>query len=236
MAEEICGIGVDGQSWSAIPVDQDGNVLHTTPIWMDTRARDICTKVKETVGDERIFTVAGNDFLPSYSTPKMLWFKENMPDIYHKTHKFLQSNSYIVMKLTGIMSQDYSQGYGIHFFNMAKLTYDEELAEDMGLSVDIVPTLYACDQIVGEVTGIAAQETGLKQGTPVVAGGLDAACGTLGAGVYQAGQTQEQGGQAGGMSICTDKALSHRKLILSTHVVPGLWLLQKEVQLVGEVH
>jgi xylulokinase len=76
------------------------------------------------------------------------------------------------------------------------------------------------------VTKEAAALTGLKAGTPVVAGGLDAACGALGAGVYKAGQTQEQGGQAGGMSICTDKALAHKKLILGTHVVPGLWLLQ----------
>ncbi len=67
---------------------------------------------------------------------------------------------------------------------------------------------------------------GLIEGTPVVAGGLDAACSTLGAGVCLPGQTQEQGGTAGGMSICTAEALAHKSLILSTHVVPGLYLLQ----------
>ena len=225
-ADEICGIGVDGQSWSAIPVDKNGNVLHRTPIWMDTRAREICTRIKNDIGEERIFNISGNDFLPSYTTPKMLWFKENMPEVYSNTYKFLQSNSYIVMKLTGIMSQDYSQGYGIHFFDITDLSYDSKLAEDMGLSVDLVPDLYRCDQIVGGVLEDIAKKTGLKPGTPVVAGGLDAACGTLGAGVFKVGQTQEQGGQAGGMSICTDKALSHKKLILGTHVVPDLWLLQ----------
>lgn len=225
-AENICGIGVDGQSWSAIPVDREGNALARTPIWMDTRARDICKRVKEQIGEERIFGVAGNDFLPSYSTPKMLWFKENRPEVFQKTWKFLQSNSYIVLKLTGVMSQEYSQGYGVHFFDMERLTYDEGLAQELGLSVDMIPELFACDQVVGTVTKEAAALTGLRMGTPVVAGGLDAACGTLGAGVYQAGQTQEQGGQAGGMSICTDRALAHKKLILSPHVVPGFWLLQ----------
>lgn len=225
-ADQICGIGVDGQSWSAIPVDKEGNALARTPIWMDTRARDICERVKAEVGEERIFSVAGNDFLPSYSTPKMLWFKENRPDVFKKTWKFLQSNSYIVLKLTGVMSQDYSQGYGVHFFDMERLGYDSELARDLGLSEDLVPELAACDQVVGTVTKEAAELTGLRQGTPVVAGGLDAACGTLGAGVYKVGQTQEQGGQAGGMSICTDRALAHKKLILSPHVVPGYWLLQ----------
>lgn len=225
-AEAICGIGVDGQSWSAIPVDKEGQVLAPTPIWMDVRARDICGRVVQKIGEERSFQVAKNSFLPSYTTPKLLWFQENRPEVYRNTWKFLQSNSYIVYRLTGVMSQDVSQGYGIHFFDMEKLCYDEQLAGDMGLSADLLPALYGCDQIVGGVTKKAAEATGLKEGTPVVAGGLDAACGSLGAGVYRKGQTQEQGGQAGGMSICTDRALGHPKLILGTHVVPGLWLLQ----------
>ena len=225
-AEQIKGIGVDGQSWSAIPVDENGSVLHNTPIWMDTRARHLCEKVKKEIGADEIFRVAGNDFLPSYVTPKLLWFKEERPEVFQKTHKFLQSNSYIVMKLTGEMSQEYSQCYGIHFFHMEKPSYDMALAEKMGLSPDMMPKLYGCDEIVGSVTEEAAKKTGLKAGTPVVAGGLDAACGALGAGVYRPGETQEQGGQAGGMSICTDKALSHKALILGAHVVPGLWLLQ----------
>ncbi len=225
-ADAILGIGVDGQSWSAIPVDKTGRVLDRTPIWMDTRSRDICDRTKSLVGQDRIFDVAGNDFLPSYTTPKILWFKENKPEIFDNADLFLQSNSYIVYRLTGVMSQDMSQGYGIHFFDMKKLCYDETLAEELGLNTSIVPPLFNCDEIVGRITAEAASSTGLSVGTCVVAGGLDAACGTLGAGVYETGQTQEQGGQAGGMSICTDHALSHKKLILSPHVVPGKWLLQ----------
>ena len=226
IAKDIAGIGVDGQSWSAIPVDAEGNALARTPIWMDTRADEICTRIKDSLGSERIFNIAGNDFLPSYSTPKMIWFKQNYPEIFNKTAYFMQSNSYIVYKLTGIFSQDMSQGYGIHFFNMNTLKYDSELAAELGLSTNLVPELYDCDSVVGAVTAEASSLTGLPTGIPVVAGGLDAACGTLGAGVFRVGQTQEQGGQAGGMSICTDTALSHPKLILSPHVVPGKWLLQ----------
>lgn len=224
--EQILGIGIDGQSWSAIPVDKEGNCLYNTPIWMDTRARDIAKRVTEEVGFERIFEVAGNAFEPSYSTPKILWFKEEKPEIYSKTYKFLQSNSYIGMKLTGVMSQDMSQGYGIHFFNMKTCKYDESLARELGIPVDKVPDIYPSHGIIGEVTSEAAKATGLSPGTKVVAGGLDAACGTLGAGVYLTGQTQEQGGQAGGMSICVEEAIAHPKLILSPHVVPGHWLLQ----------
>ena len=223
---DIAGIGVDGQSWSAIPIDSEGQVLDRTPIWMDTRARGICDSVLEELGEDTIFDIAGNNFLPSYTTPKILWFKQNKPEIYAKTYKFLQSNSFIVYRLTGVLSQDMSQGYGLHFFNMKTLEYDSTLADKLGIPVDLVPPLYNCDAVVGQVTRQAAELTGLTEGTPVVAGGLDAACGALGAGVYTTGQTQEQGGQAGGMSICTDQALAHKDLILSPHVVPGMWLLQ----------
>ena len=224
--EAIVGIGIDGQSWSCIPVDKSGKCLAKTPIWLDTRARGICERVRKEVGSKRIFEVAGNDFLPSYTTPKMLWFKEERLEIFAKTEKFMQSNSYIGYKLTGVISQDMSQGYGIHFFNMKTCTYDKGLAEELGLSVDLVPKLYQCHEVIGEVTKEASALTGLKAGTKVVAGGLDAACGTLGVGAYQVGQTQEQGGQAGGMSICVEEAKAHLKLILSPHVVPNLWLLQ----------
>ena len=225
-AERIAGIGIDGQSWSCIPVDKDGNCLDRTPIWMDTRARALCDSVNEKVGADHIFAVAGNEFLPSYTTPKMLWFRDNKPEVFRKTAKFLQSNSYIAFRLTGVMSQDLSQGYGLHFFDAAKCCYDGTLAEELGLDVDLVPKLYACHEVIGQVTKQAAQLTGLHVGTPVVAGGLDAACGTLGAGVINPGQTQEQGGQAGGMSICMDHALADPRLILSPHVVQGRWLLQ----------
>lgn len=224
--ERIAGIGVDGQSWSAIPVDGEGNCLSNTPIWMDTRAREICEEVQERGLEPLIFSVSGNGFSPSYTTPKMMWLKENRPEIYEKTACVLQSNSFIVLKLTGVFSQDVSQGYGLHFFRQETRTCDSDLAAQLGLSASMVPEPVACHQIVGTVTWQAAKETGLISGIPVCAGGLDAACGSLGAGVLRPGQTQEQGGQAGGMSICEDVPKSHKSLILSPHVIPGQWLLQ----------
>lgn len=225
-ADRIAGIGVDGQSWSCIPVDQKGNVLHNTPMWTDTRSASICERVIERIGFDAIFKVSGNSFEPTYTTPKILWVKENKPHVHRNTYKYLQSNSFVVMKLTGKFSQDLSQGYGLHAFDIAAGRYDDAMCERMGISREQLPELFSCHEIVGEVTKEAAQLTGLIPGIPVVAGGLDACCGTLGAGVMREGQTQEQGGQAGGMSICLDKPISHPRLILGYHVVPGKWLLQ----------
>lgn len=224
--EEIAGVGIDGQSWSAIAIDKGGKVLTNTPIWMDTRAQSICDRLNEEIGEDEIFRIAGNSLQPSYTTAKILWYKENLPKVYSKIYKILQSNSYIAFKLTGQISQDLSQGYGLHCFDMRTGQWDEEMCRKMGIPRDFLPEIVPSDRIIGTVTKKAAEESGLAEGTPVAAGGLDAACGTLGAGVIHSGETQEQGGQAGGMSICIEKYQADPRLILGFHVIPGKWLLQ----------
>jgi len=223
---EIAAVGVDGQSWSAVAVDRDGNALCPTPIWTDTRATRECAQMLEIKPAEKWFETAKNPVQPGYTLPKILWYKNNIPDIYEKTDKILQSNSFIVMRLTGEISQDLSQGYGLQCFDMNKGSWSEEILALLGIDPSLLPSPVPCSAIAGRVTAKAAEETGLKEGTPVAAGGLDAACAALGVGATRPGRTQEQGGQAGGMSICTESSDSDPGLIMSYHVVPGMWLLQ----------
>ncbi len=222
----IVGIGIDGQSWSTLPVDKDGNTLTNAMIWMDKRASKECDDVRARGLEKEIFDVCGNLFDPTYTTPKILWIKNNMPEVFEKTFKFLQSNSFIAYKLTGNMTQDLSQGYGLHCFDIRNGIWSEKICNILGIPKEKLPNIYKCDDVIGQVSEKASLECGLPEGIPVVAGGLDAACGTLGAGVIFNGQTQEQGGQAAGMSICMDEPVAHEKLILSNHVIPHSWLLQ----------
>ena len=223
---EIAGIGVDGQSWSAVALDSSGEVLCPTPIWTDTRSAEICRETAERIGEEKLFALCGNPAQPGYTWPKILWYRKHRPEVFSKTAKILQSNSYIVYRMTGEMTQDLSQGYGLACFDMRKGCWDEEACETLGIPRHFLPEIVPCHRVVGKLTREAAGQTGLIEGIPVVAGGLDAACGTLGAGVVSPGQTQEQGGQAGGMSICIDRYAADPRLILGFHVVPGRWLLQ----------
>ena len=223
---EIAGIGTDGQSWSAIALDREGNVLCPTPIWTDTRSEEICRETEDRLTAEKLFGLCGNPAKPGYTWPKILWYRKHRPEVFEKTEKILQSNSYIVYRMTGEITQDISQGYGLACFDMRKGCWDEEMCETLGIPRRMLPEIVPCHQIVGRLTGEAAKQMGLREGIPVAAGGLDAACGTLGAGVVSPGQTQEQGGQAGGMSICIDQYAADPRLILGFHVVPGRWLLQ----------
>ncbi len=225
-ADEIAGIGIDGMSWSVVAVDINGNPLFPVSIWLDSSSSDIVSNWQKTLDQRSIFSNSGNPLSANYSTAKIYQFKLEHPELYHKTHYFLQSNSFLVYKLTDIFSQDYSQSYALHFFDIKKRCFNTQLCKQFGLDIEKFPKLYESFAVVGEVSLHAAKETGLFPGTPVVAGGLDAACATLGVGVIYENQTQEQGGQAEGMSICTDQCITHPQLICSCHVIPNKWLLQ----------
>jgi xylulokinase len=223
---QIKGIGVDGQSGAAIPMDPYGRPLRNAIIWLDRRTVKQCEELTQTIGHDKLFGVSGNPMSPSYVTGKIRWIQENEPILYRQTHKILQCNSYIVYKLSGEYSQDVSQGNGMHAFDIETKAWNYELSEQMGIAGELLSDIFACSDIVGTVTPLASAETGLAVGTPVVAGGLDAACATLGAGAIHVGEVQEQGGQAGGMSIVMNRPVKNERLILSCHVVPDKWILQ----------
>ncbi len=224
-AASIDAVGVAGQSWAAALVDAQGDALCPTPIWMDQRAFGQAARLRQSVG-KSAFRLSGNPIQPGYTTPKIVWYRDEAPQALARAKAVLQSNGFIVYRLTGELTQDVSQGYGLHCFDIAARAWDGAMARALGVNPALLPPLFPCHQVVGKVDARAAQETGLKQGTPVVAGGLDAACAALGAGVALPGQTQEQGGQAGGMGLCVDRPAMDERLILSCHVAPGLWLLQ----------
>ena len=154
---DVAGVGIDGQSWSAIPVDGAGRVLRKTPIWMDTRAQSVCDRVYREIGRERLFQISGNPLQPAYTLPKILWYRENEPEIFEKTDKILQSNSFIAFRLTGAVTQDLSQGYGLQCFDMEKGVWDQGVLSELGLPASLLPELVESHRIIGRVTEEAAR-------------------------------------------------------------------------------
>ncbi|MDR1568979.1 MAG: xylulokinase [Oscillospiraceae bacterium] len=223
-ARDIACVGVDGQSWACVLIDAHGRPLADSPIWMDTRAKAECDEIDRLGG--ALFQLCGNPTQPTYTLPKLLWFRNNMPDLFARAASVMQSNSYVVYGLTGRITQDVSQGYGYQCFDIRRCRWDEDALRALLIPAGMLPEVVECDEIVGGITAAAARETGLLAGTPVVAGGLDAACGALGTGVIEVGQTHEYGGTSGGMSICADGFTADPRLIFCRHVVPDRWLLQ----------
>jgi len=224
-SSDVAGIGVDAVGWTLIPVDEQLKPLTPAMIWLDRRAVEEAAWLKTQPEADHLVNLVANPIDEAYVTPKLLWLKRHQPDIYERAHYYLAATGFIVACLTGEVSCDYTQAYGYHFFDIRNEQWDEVAAAKIGLDLGKMPRLCPATEVVGSVTAGAAADTGLATGIPVIAGCLDAATGALGAGVTQLGQTNEQGGQAGGVGISLDKVIVEPRLIFSHHVVPGQYLL-----------
>ncbi|MCB9458459.1 MAG: FGGY-family carbohydrate kinase [Anaerolineaceae bacterium] len=225
-ASDIAAIGIDSMGWTFVPVDKDGEPLYFAMTWQDRRATAEAAVLQALPEAERFIALNANPLDEAYSTAKVLWLKNHHPDVYAQTDQFLMCSSFLVRKLTGKNSCDYTHAYGYHCFDMTNLCWDEAAADSLGIDLAKLPPLYASCDVVGEVTSEAAAEVGLAAGIPVIAGGLDAAVGAFGSGVARKGTTADQGGTAFGLSIALDHVVVEPRLIFSPHVVPGLYLLQ----------
>ena len=223
---QVSGVGVDGLGWTLVPVDRDGEPLRPAMTWLDRRAEAEAAWLRGLPNADALVDLVANPLDAAYITPKLLWMQRYEPHLFEATHQFLTSSGFIVRCLTGVGSCDYTQAYGFHFFDIRRERWDERAAAAIGVPLDKMPPLFPSTAIVGQVTEAAARATGLAVGTPVIAGGLDACTGSLGAGVVRLGQTVDQGGQAGGMALSVDHVIVEPRLIFSHHILPGQYLFQ----------
>ena len=224
-ADEIAGIGIDAISWTLIPVDAAINPLAPAMIWLDRRAGEETAWLKSQPEAEQFVNLSANPLDEAYITPKLVWLRKHKPEIFDSAHKFLEATGFITARFTGQFICDLTQAYGYHFFDIQNERWDEAAAATVGVPLEKMPRLCPPTEIVGTVTAQAAADTGLCAGIPVIAGCLDAVVGALGSGVTRPGQTNEQGGQAGGLGISLDRVVVEPRLIFSHHVVPGQYIL-----------
>jgi xylulokinase len=223
---DIAGIGLDGMGWTLVPVDRQARPLSPAIIWLDRRAGEETRWLKELPDAQELVSLVANPLDSAYITPKLLWLKRHRPAVFEAAHQFLTASGFIVACLTGAFTCDYTQAYGYHFFDITRERWDEAAAARLGIPLEKMPPLFPCTALAGQVTAHAAAQTGLAPGTPVIVGCLDAASGALGAGVTRLQQTNEQGGQAGGMAVSLAQVVVEPDLIFSHHVLPGQYLLQ----------
>lgn len=186
--KDIAGIGVSGLTPDIVPVDREGNAIRPCIIYMDRRAVDECQWTMEKFGD-KVFEISGNIADPYFAGYKAMWFARNEKDRYQQTWKMLNSHAFIILKLTGEAVVDHGvAGLTAPFFDQKKLQWSEEMVEGCGIDMAKLPTPYAAHQVVGTVRRKAAEETGLAEGTPVVAGGgVDASASAFSVGMVDPG-------------------------------------------------
>lgn len=178
---EISCVSVSGQSPVLVPVDRRGNALMNALIWMDRRAVEQSKTMAQTVG-------VTDD--ASMNLPKAIWVKENRPQIFQETYKFLQTTDFVEFKLTDNFVTDWLNAGTFHF-DYRRHEWPTDLLNQLKIPVEKFPKVLRSSEIVGTVTDMAARETGLKKGTPVAAGGIDAYLAMIGVNALTVGSTCE---------------------------------------------
>lgn len=174
---------------SGIAVDENIRPLYPCLIWMDRRAGERVEWVRNEVDTHELFNITGNGLDSYYGYTKILWIKENEPDVWEQTRYFLPPNSYINYHLTGEIAVDHSSAGNIGgVYNIRKRDWSTKACRMLGIPKSMMPPrLLASDEIVGGLLPDMAEKLGLMVGTPIVAGGVDAAVATLAAGVVAPG-------------------------------------------------
>ena len=123
---DLVSMSFSGQMMGAVAVDKNGDLLRRSVIWADQRSIPQTKKLEE-YGMQRVYKIAGTRVSPTFSGEKIAWMKENEPDIYNKTYKFLNAKDYIVMKLTGTFRTDYSDASMTNIFDVNDLCWSKEI-------------------------------------------------------------------------------------------------------------
>lgn len=202
----IIAIGLSGHMNGCIPVDRNGAVLFNDIIHSDSRSVKECEEISRSFDFFTYYNITGNRLDPHYSLPKILWIKNNFPQIYEKTSYFLASKDFISFKLTGTLGiTDYSDASMAGMLDIKRKCWSEELLKGIGIDMNKIPQIKKSSDIAGYVTDTAAALLGFKKGTPVVVGGGDAACATKGAGVMEKLQAYNYIGSSSWISILNDE-------------------------------
>ena len=221
---DVAGVCVSSlYGGSGIPCDKGMEPLRPCIIWADRRATEECLWVRNRIGVDEIFKATGNIIDPYYGYTKMLWIKRHEPEAWRRIHRLMTPNSYCIFKLTGVESVDLSSAgnYG-GIFDIHKRAWSEEMMEELGILRQFFPEkILSSEEVVGETTADISKNTGLKPGTPVCAGGIDAAVSALSGGAILDGDLASMLGT----SMCNG-FISHRprlsqRLVNFPYVIEG---------------
>jgi xylulokinase len=225
--DAVKGIGLTGQMHGLVLLDKNGEVLRPAILWNDQRTGAQCDEIRARLGKAKLIEITGNDALPGFTAPKILWVQEEEPEIYEKVAKILLPKDYVRYKLTGAYAIDRAGGAGTLLFDIRKRTWSPEVADALGIDLEWLPPTFEGTDITGRVSREAAEATGLKEGTPVMAGGGDQAAAAVGTGAVVEGIMSLSLGTSGVVFATTDEVViePEGRLHSFCHSVPGKWHL-----------
>jgi xylulokinase len=222
---DIAAVGLSGQMHGVVLLDKAHTVLRPSLIWCDQRSQAQCDWITEKVGSEQLIRLVSNPALTGFSAPKILWVRDNEPEIFERAAQFLLPKDFVRFRLTGEFATEVSDASGTLLLDVTNRRWSREMLGALAIDAKILPRVYESPEITGQITRETALVTGLKAGTPVVGGGGDQASSAVGNGIVLPGLTSATLGTSGVIFTYTDapKLDPQGRIHTFCHAVPGKW-------------
>jgi xylulokinase len=222
---DVVAVGLTGQMHGAVLLDTAGAVLRPAILWNDQRTGAECDLIRNVVGSERLIEITGNDALTGFTAPKLAWVREHEPAVWSRVAHVLLPKDFVRLQLTGEYALDKADGAGTLLFDLAARDWSAEMLGALGIDPAWMPPTFEGPEATGTITAAAAAATGLRAGTPVVAGGGDQAANAVGVGAVIPGVMALSLGTSGVIFATTDRPIfeSHGRVHAFCHAVPDRW-------------
>ncbi len=224
---EVVGIGLSGQMHGSVFLDNHGKVLRPAILWNDQRTELQCREITETIGFNKLIELTFNRALAGFTAPKILWLRQNEPEVHARVSKVLLPKDYIRYRMTGEFATEVSDASGTLLFSVAERKWSQEMLQGLNIPREWLPDCFESPEISGYISKESAKSMGLTEGTPIVGGGGDQAAGAVGNGIVQSGLASCVIGTSGVIFWHADKPAFDPmgRLHSFCHAVPGKWHL-----------
>jgi xylulokinase len=234
-ASDIACVGFSGQMHGAVMLDEHDCPVRPALIWCDVRTEEQCRNLNEKIGAERIIELTCNPALPNFTLTKLLWVREHEPENWKRVHSVMLPKDYVRFRITGNRAIDMADASGTLMLDVANRRWSREMLQAAEIDERLLPALFESPEVCGRVSARGAAATGLRPGTPVVAGAGDQAAGAIGMGIVAPGAVSATIGTSGVVFAATDRPALDAKGRLHTfcHAIPGRWHVMGVTQAAG---
>ena len=225
--DEVRGISVSSQGITLVPVDQELRPLYHAISWLDVRPAEQAARLEQDFGFRSMFTMTGKPIDPAYFLPKILWLRDQEPEVYEKAWKFLMPMDFLMGKLTGRCVTDHSMASGTLLYDIKNSVWSREILERYEIREERLPELAWSGQVAGTVLPEVARELGLREDCVVGVGAQDQKSAALGVGLKEGIVTISLGTSGAISRYWTEaKTEGDTRIPWSAYVWPKAWVTE----------
>jgi xylulokinase len=236
-ADQVRGVALSGQMMGVVLLDGHGEPVRPSLIWADTRSGTQCRTLLDALGAEAGYRILGHRLNPTYSLSKLMWVRDEEPEVFSRARRVCLAKDYVVSKLTGVLATDPSDASSTNAFDQRVGQWSQEVLAAANVPARLFPEVVPSTTVVGTVTAASAAESGLAAGTPVVMGGGDGPMAAVGAGVVEASDgAYVYLGSSSWVSVSSTTPLHDvpaMRTMTFNHVVPGRFVPTATMQAGG---